>query len=94
MSKKRVLRKVILICDQSKKYYIENWCKKETTIWKTDCLSNALAILEADGWIFRLRNNSHNYETILPRSHPTHQKAAWIKNVLESIANHAKTGAS
>lgn len=50
VSKKGVLRKVILIYDRSKKHIIENWCKRDTSTQKTDCPFDAVALLKADGW--------------------------------------------
>ncbi len=88
VSKKGVLRKAILMCDRSKEHITENWCKKDTKTRKTDCPFDAVALLEPDGWTFCIRNGSHNHEATLPGAHPTHQKAARTKEVLESIANH------
>lgn len=93
VSKKEVLRKPVLICDQSKEYYSEYWSKREISSWKTDCFFDALAILETDGQIFWLRNGSHNHEVTLSRVHPTYQKVAQTKKVLESIVNYIKTEA-
>ncbi len=93
VSKKGVLRKAILIYDRSKEHITENWCKKDTAIQKTDCLFDAVALLEADRGTFCIRNGSNNHEAIPPGAHSTYRKAARIKVVLESIANHSRTGA-
>lgn len=93
VSKKRVLRKPVLIYDWNKEYYSEYQSKRETSSQKTDCFFDALAILETDRWIFQLRNGSHNHEVTLSRVHPTYQKVTQTKKVLKSIANHAKTEA-
>ncbi len=93
VSKKGVLRKAILMCDRSKEHITENWCKKEdTTTQKTDCPFDSVTLLKVDGWTFQIQNGSHNHEATLPGAHPTHRKTARTKEVLESIANHVKTG--
>ena len=91
MSKKGLLRKVVLMCDRSKEYHTKSWNKRETATRKIDCPFDALAVLQTDGWTFQLRDGSHNHKGILLRAHLTHQKAARIKEVLKSIFNHAKT---
>ena len=52
VSKKRVLRKAVFICDQSKEYHSENWSKREISTQKIDCPFDTLAVLETDRWIF------------------------------------------
>lgn len=58
------------MCDRSKEQITENWCKRDTTTRKTDCPFDAVALLEADGWTFRLRNGNHNHEATLAGAHP------------------------
>lgn len=74
------------MCGLSKEHITENWCKRDTITRKTDCLFDTIALLEADGWTFCSQNSNHNHEITLARAHPTHRKAARIKNVLESGA--------
>lgn len=76
VSKKRVLKKAILIYNQSKKYHTRNWYKKETIIRKIDCFFDALIILKIDKQIFWLCNISYNHKITLPRAHPIYQKNA------------------
>ena len=52
MSKKGVLKKVILICNQSKKYYIKNWNKKKIATLKIYYLFDFLVILKINRQIF------------------------------------------
>ena len=49
VSKKGVLRKGVLMCNQSKEYHTESWSKRETASRKTGCPFDALAVLEPDG---------------------------------------------
>lgn len=49
VSKKGVLRKAVLMCDQNKKYHTKSWNKRETATQKTDYPFNTLVILEVDG---------------------------------------------
>lgn len=48
VSKKRVSRKTVLICNRSKECHTKSWDKKETITQKKDCPFDALIILEVD----------------------------------------------
>lgn len=44
-------------------------------------------------WKFCLRNGNHNHEATLPGAHPVYRKMARTEEILEQVANHARTGA-
>lgn len=91
MNKKGVLRKTVLIYDWNKKYYTKSQNKKEISTSKTDYFFNTLAILKVDRIIFWLRDKNHNYNVTLLEIYTIYQKTMKIKEILESIANYAKT---
>ena len=93
VSKKGVLRKAVLMCDRGKEHIDENGGKRNTTSRKTNCLFDAIAILEEEGWSYRLRNGDHNHDPTLAGAYPAHRKIARTEDVLDQIANHAQTGA-
>ena len=93
VSKKGILCKAVLMCNRDKEHIDENGSKRDTTIQKTNCLFDAIAILEKEGWSYRLRNGDHNHDSILAGIHLTHGKIARTEDILDQIANHAKTGA-
>ncbi len=82
-SKKGIMRKAVLMCDRSKVYTTEHWCKRDTSTRKTDYPFDAVAIIQDGEWRFSLRNGTHNHETTLPGAYPTDRKAARIEEVLE-----------
>lgn len=49
VNKKGVLKKAVLMCDQGKEYHTKSWNEREIATRKTDCLLDALAVLEPDG---------------------------------------------
>ena len=44
----RVLKKVVLMYNWNKEYYLENWSKRKTSTQKTDCPFDTMVILEVD----------------------------------------------
>ncbi len=92
-SKKEIVRKVVLMCDHSKVYTTEHWCKRDTSTRKTNCPFDVVAIIQDGKWRFSIRNGNHNHKATLPGAHLTHRKAARIEEVLEQITNHARIGA-
>lgn len=82
-----------MIFDRGKEHIDKNGSKKDTTSQKTDCLFNAIAILEQERWSYWLQNGDHNHNPKLVRAHPIHRKIAWKEDILDQITNHAKTGA-
>lgn len=88
-----MLRKAVLTRDCSKKHIKQNWCKRNTSIRKTDCPFDAVAVVEDKGWKSCLQDENHNDEPILAGA-STHRKAARNGEALEQIAIHARRGAS
>lgn len=72
VSKKGILRKVVLICNRNKEYHSENWSKRNISTRKTDCLFDDLAILKTNEWIFWLYNGDHNHKAIIAKTYPTY----------------------
>lgn len=93
VSKKGVLRKAVLMCDRSKEHIDENGGKKDTTSRKTKCPFNAIAFLGEEGWSYQLCNGNHNYDPILAGAHSAYRNIARTEDILDQIANYAKTGA-
>ena len=83
VSKKRVLRKAVLMCDRDKKHIDENGGKKDTTSRKTNCSFDAITILKKEKWSYRLRNGDYNLDPILTDAHLAHRKIAWTEDVLD-----------
>lgn len=84
-SKKKVLRKTILICNWSKEYHLENCFKRNISTRKTNCLFDSLPMLEADGCIFWLRNSRHNHKATLLGVYPIIEKLFKQKKFLKVL---------
>ncbi len=61
VSKKEVLLKAVLMGNRGKEPVDKNESKRDTTSKKTNCLFITIAILEEEGWRYRLCNSNHNY---------------------------------
>ncbi len=85
-----VLKNVLLIFYQSKRYIAKNKYKKHTITQKTLSQFGFIALLKSDRYIFCLYNNHHNHEDILPGKRLTNQKLAEIKRIFENISNNTK----
>lgn len=72
VSKKRVLKKAVLLYNWSKKYYIKSWKKRKIATQKTDYLFDTLAISQTDKQTLQLYDKSYNYESVLSRTHSTY----------------------
>ena len=92
-SKKGVLRKAVLMCDKGKEHIDNNGCKRDTTSRKTNCPFDAIATLEQEGWSYRVQNSDYNHDPTLAGAYPVYRKIAQTEDILDQIANHAKTGA-
>lgn len=74
--------------DCSQVYIAKHWFKRDILICKTDCLFDAVAIIQDGEWKFFLCNKNDKYEATLLGVHLTHQKAAKTEEILEQIANY------
>ncbi len=92
-SKKGVLRKAVLMCDRGKEHIDKSRGKRDTSSRKTNCPFDMIAVLEEEGWTYRVRDGDHNHDSTLAGAYPVHRKVARTEEVLDQIANHAKTGA-
>lgn len=92
-SKKGVLQKALLMCDRGKEHIDKSRGKRDTSSRKTNCPFDMIAVLEEEGWTYRVRDGDHNHNSTLAGAHPVHRKIARMEEVLDQIANHAKTGA-
>ncbi len=77
--------------DRGKKHIDENRGKRNTINRKTNCLFDAIAILKKEIYGYRLYNSDHNHDHILAGAHLAYINIAQTEDVLDQIANHAKT---
>ncbi len=78
--------------DRDKERLDENESKKDNTSPKTNSLFDIIVILEEKRWNYRLHNSDYNHDPTLADAHPAYRKIPRKEDVLDQIANHAKTG--